>query len=232
MSQRTVDLVGVHRNRGSGYWTKVGLCTNIDIDKLTGNWIYSGQSTLSYGTGSGHTYDEAFGHYYTSMSPDYSGTDFPFWINTNPPNYDYDSQNREYFVGPATVYSKVKDDIQYHYSADRSAYPDSGTYNNRVYEYIGETTIANGCIFASGPSNQNDIVEPGFKPQFALSMNTTTGTSNTPIMCFHMINNAIMLYNNGGYQTYDAVLTEYRNDNKLTATGFKMPFTGNYFVIG
>lgn len=131
-----------------------------------------------------------------------------------------------------TKYTYSEIDQSYVYSNNRSEYPDDDIQDGWLYQYMGESVISSAGLIMYGTCTANETITTDFKPQFAISMNTTTGTSNTPIMCFHMINNAIMLYNNGGYQTYDEVLTAYRSGNKLTDTGFKVPFNGRYFVIG
>lgn len=216
MSTSERSSVCVHESRGSGYWTNANYTDSLNINQLTGEWIYGTVTNVKYGTGAPGQMADIYGKYVVSMSPDYA-KNYPFYVAPDAPYYEYD--NKKTYIGPATVYSKVKTDIQYHYSTNRSAYPDNGNDGNRVYEFVGEITVANGAIFASGTCTMNDTLNIGFTPKVVIIMDTSSADT-----CISF-QNMTMLLQNGNTCTK-------KSDAGIVTNGFKAGRSGSYVAIG
>ena len=173
-------------------------------------------TNVKYGTGAPDQMSDIYGKYVVSMSPDYA-KNYPFYVAPDAPYYNYD--NKKTYIGPATVYCKVKTDIQYHYSTNRSAYPDNGNDGNRVYEFVGETTVANGAIFASGTCTINDTLNIGFTPKVVIIMDTSSADT-----CISFQNMTMLLQDNS--------VCRQKSDAGIVTNGFKAGRSGSYVAIG
>lgn len=123
-----------------------------------------------------------------------------------------------------TKYNFSEVDVEYVYSEDREAYPDSGNDGEWIYKYIGEASLLNAPIFATGTCTNGYTIEVGFSPILVIAMNNTRSH-----LLIAMKNSACIIQ---APDRYGDCQTAFNSTNVCTNTGFKSPLTGNFIAFG
>lgn len=131
--------------------------------------------------------------------------------------YERVSANTHTMYG-LTKYILKEIETEYVYSTNREAYPDSGNDGSYIYKYIGEVSLLNAPIFASGTCSNGYTIEVGFSPIIVIAMNNTRSH-----LFIAMKNSAVVIQEND---------VAFNSVNICTDTGFKSPLTGNFIAFG